>query len=362
MPVLNKMFPEISTNGMQQAPSSLTRQPPVYHGGDLAWAMRDYPDAPLPWLDLSTGVNPSPYPFAPPPAALWQRLPDAALDRRLRQAAADCYGVSDSAAVVAAPGSQALIQLLPRLRAPGQVAVLGPTYEEHAACWAAAGHDVLCITDLAALPRRCDCLVLTNPNNPDGRILPPVQLLALAEQLQERGGWLVVDEAFADVAPTASLATHAGAPGLIVLRSFGKFFGLAGLRLGFAIAEPSLAAAVTAALGPWAVAGPTAWIAAAALADADWIAATRGRLHAAATALDALFHRRGITVLGGTDLFRLVATKQADRLFDRLCRHGIYVRRFPSQPQWLRFGLPADATAMARLGVALSAGDPKDVS
>ena len=340
--MLNKAF-------MNHAPATITRRPPVYHGGDLAWAAREYPDAPQPWLDLSTGINPWPYPLPPLEAALWTRLPDAALDRHLRQAAARCYRVADAGAVVAAPGSQALIQMLPRLRPPGQVAVLGPTYGEHAACWAAAGHDVAGIADLDTMPRRCDVLVLTNPNNPDGRILPPARLLALAAELQARGGWLVLDEAFADVAPAASLAA-AGAAGVIVLRSFGKFFGLAGLRLGFAIATPELAAAISGALGPWAVSGPAAAIGAAALADTAWIAATRARLGRAAAALDALLGRHGIEVQGGTDLFRLVATNEADRLFDSLCRQGIFTRRFPAEPRWLRFGLPADA---ARLEAAL---------
>ena len=345
---------------MNHAPHRVAGSPPVYHGGDLGWAARAYPDAPRPWLDLSTGINPWPYPFAPPPAALWARLPDAALHRHLGAAAAGHYGIADPAMLVAAPGSQALIQWLPRLRPPGQVAVLAPTYGEHVPCWAAAGHDVIRVETIAALPPRCDCLVLTNPNNPDGRILPPEDLLAASAALRGRGGWLVVDEAFADVAPGASLAARAGTPGVILLRSFGKFFGLAGLRLGFAVAEPALAAAIAAALGAEAVSGTAAAIAAAAFADRDWIAATRRRLQGAAAALDDLLRRHDIAVIGGTDLFRLAATKHAPRLFDRLGRHGIFVRRFGAAPDWLRFGLPAEAAALARLAAALAgetAGD-----
>jgi len=339
---------------MNHVPRHVAGPAPVYHGGDLGSAAREFAAAPRPWLDLSTGINPWPHAFTPPPPDLWARLPDAALGRRLRQAAAGHYGVADPALLVAAPGSQALIQWLPRLRPPGQVAVLAPTYGEHAACWAAAGHEVMAIDSLAALPPCCDGLVLSNPNNPDGRILPPEELLAASAALRARGGWLVVDEAFADVAPAASLAARAGTPGVILLRSFGKFFGLAGLRLGFAVAEPSVAATVAAALGPWAVSGPAAAVAVAAFADRDWIAATRRRLSAAAAALDTLLLRHDVAVIGGTDLFRLAATKDAARLFDRLCRHGIFVRRFDAAPDWLRFGLPADAAAAARLDAALA--------
>jgi cobalamin biosynthetic protein CobC len=352
--VLKGTLPDITVRGMTYAPPASHRTAPVYHGGDLGWADARYADAPRPWLDLSTGINPWPYPLAPPPTELWARLPSAALGERLRQAAALAYGAIDPAAIVSAPGSQALIQWLPRLRSRSSVAVLGPTYGEHAAAWTAAGHVVQIVSDINAAPNTCAVVVLGNPNNPDGRVIARDRLSPLADKLAERGGWLVIDEAFADVAPEASLAAEAHRPGRIVLRSFGKFFGLAGLRLGFALAEPSVAAALTAALGPWAVSGPAAWIGATALADRAWIAATRSRLAAATRMLDVVFEKHRVQIVGGTDLFRLIAAADAEPLFDSLCRHGIFARRFPQAPTWLRFGLPADDTAMARLDRALA--------
>ena len=317
------------------------------HGGNLGAARLRFPDAPEPWIDLSTGINPWPYPLPDLAPEVWRRLPEEAALRELTEAAARHYGAPGPEHVASAPGSQALIQMLPRLRPPGRVRVIGPTYAEHALAWTAAGHRLDDGAD-------ADVTVLVNPNNPDGRRLAPGTVAEMARRGARRGGWLVVDEAFADVEPETSVAARAGTPGLIVLRSFGKFFGLAGLRLGFALAEPQLAARIREAFGPWPVGGPVIELARAAVEDGEWISAARERLAAAATRLDALLTARGLTVLGGTDLFRLAATDDAQAIFARLGAAGILVRRFEIDPTWLRFGLPADEAAWRRLDEALS--------
>jgi cobalamin biosynthetic protein CobC len=328
---------------------------PLHHGGDLACVIHARAAYAGTWLDLSTGINPWPYPLGELPASLWTRLPDSALDERLGTAAAAYYGAPDAACVVSAPGSQALIQLLPRLRPRARAAVLCPTYGEHEACWAAAGHLIRTVTEVEALAQSdTDVAIVTNPNNPDGRRLMPAKLLALADRLGTRGGWLVIDEAFTDTAPELSLAGYVSQPGLVVLRSFGKFFGLAGLRLGFALAEPLLARRLRAALGPWAVSGPAAWIAASAFADRDWTGTTRRRLAIAARDLDDALADAGLAIVGGTSLYRLAASPRADAVYETLLRHGIYVRRFAEQPNWLRFGLPRSAPELQRLKRALA--------
>jgi cobalamin biosynthetic protein CobC len=325
----------------------------VPHGGDLADARALFPDAPTPWIDLSTGINPRPYPLPPVPPEAWTRLPGKAEEAALRRAAAAAYGAPGPDRVVPAPGTQALISLLPRLRPPGRVAVLSPTYGEHAAAWRAAGHEVaetVRADDLAD----ADVAVVTRPNNPDGRLMPRADALALAAALAARGGWLVADEAFADVLdPRRSLCPDADAPGLVVLRSFGKFFGLAGVRLGFAVCAPALAADVARALGPWATSGPAVAVGTAALSDGAWIADERLRLAHEAARLDALLAAAGLPVVGGTSLFRLVEHPDARGRADRLGRAGIYVRRFPARPDRLRFGLPGHARAWRRLADAL---------
>ncbi|HEC14863.1 MAG TPA: aminotransferase class I/II-fold pyridoxal phosphate-dependent enzyme, partial [Rhodospirillales bacterium] len=256
--------------------------------------------------------------------------------------------------VVSAPGTQAIIQILPRLRPTGaKVCVLGPTYAEHEACWRAGGHRVEAVSQIDRLADPWDVVVVVNPNNPDGRVLKPDFLLGLAGQLARRGGLLIVDEAFADTAPETSLSAHADHPGLIVLRSFGKFFGLAGLRLGFALAAPGEIRRLTRALGPWAVGGPALALGARALKDKAWIDETREKLAKAGESLRELLNDRGLKDLGGTSLFHLAGHEKAQNLFESLGRAGILVRPFAEAPDRLRFGLPASKKDEARLAAAL---------
>ena len=320
------------------------------HGGRLAAARRAFPGAPEPFLDLSTGINPHPYPLPELPSAAFTRLPEPEQVAALEAAAACAYGVADPAMVVAAPGTQALIQLLPRLLALPRVAVLAPGYAEHAHTWRAAGAVVTEVATLAGLAGAPGA-VLCNPNNPDGRRWPAAAVRAALPQ-----GLLVVDEAFVDLEPdadTLSLAPGFVPDGVVVLRSFGKTYGLAGLRLGFAVAAPARAAALRAALGPWAVSGPAIAAGGVALADPAWRTAMRTRLQQEAAALDACLRAAGLTVLGGTALFRLAAAADAPALFSRLGRAGLLVRRFADRPEWLRFGLPGSPDAWMRLRAAL---------
>ena len=329
------------------------------HGGRLAWARRQFAGAPEPFVDLSTGINPVPYPFESPPAEAYTRLPEPEEVQALQRVAARAYGVADPAMVAAAPGTQSLIQLLPRLRPLPAVAVLGPTYAEHAAAWAAAGAAVREVAEFARLGEAPEGwpvgAVLCNPNNPDGRRTPVPAVLGLAERLSARGGLVVVDEAFADLeGPGTSVAPLLPRPGLVVLRSFGKAYGLAGVRLGFALAAPELAGALREALGPWAVSGPALRIGLQALADRAWVAAAAERARAQAARLDAVLAGAGLRVPGGTVLFRLVEASDARAVFDGLGRAGILVRRFADDPHRLRFGLPRDAEQMDRLARALA--------
>lgn len=320
------------------------------HGGDLAAASALFPHAPQPWVDLSTGINPWPYPLPDIPASAWARLPEPGQERALCAAAATAYGVADPALLVAAPGSQILIQTLPFLRPPGHVQVLSPTYGEHAPAWVRAGHRVELVQTLprpdGPLP---DVLLLVNPNNPDGRIVEPAQLLPLADALAARGGWLVVDEAFCDLTPHLSLAPQIGRPGLLVLRSFGKFYGLAGLRLGFLLAPPPLVASMADRLGPWRVAGPAMIIAGQALLDQAWQIATRIRLSAARQQLETALKQAAIEQVGGTDLFQLVRSPPDRDLFTELGQGGFWVRRFFDQTGLIRIGHPPDAHSLSRL-------------
>lgn len=317
-----------------------------HHGGDLAAASARFGVPADGWIDLSTGINPVPYPAQFDPAVL-NRLPEEAQLSRLKTAAVLAYGLQDSEGVAPAPGTQALIQWLPRVRPAARVFVLSPTYGEHAPAWRMAGSAV---TETQALPDAADAdvVVVTCPNNPDGRRIARNDLIGLAGDLAERGGLLVVDEAFADADGVGSIAANASA-GIVALRSFGKFYGLPGLRLGFALSDPATAASLAAAMGPWPVSTIAAEIGATALSDTAWCDATIARLNSDAARLDALLVAAGMEPVGGTTLFRLVAHDDAESFYARLGSAGVYVRHFPDNVRWLRFGLPGTEQGWSRL-------------
>jgi cobalamin biosynthesis protein CobC len=328
---------------------------PLVHGGDLAAAQRLFPDAPEPFVDLSTGINPNPYLLPLLPARLFARLPDSRALERLAAIAAKAYGAPSAACVVAAPGTQILLPLAAGLVRPCRAVIVTPTYAEHVRAAALAGHAACEILNLGAIGD-AGLVVVTNPNNPDGRLFARNDLIGVAKSLRSRGGLLVVDEAFMDVGPPgASLAGEIARDNIVVLRSFGKFFGLAGLRLGFALATPPLAARLSVLLGPWAVSGPAITIGAKALADRAWIDKTRRRLVQAAARLDGILKGAGLDIVGGTPLFRLARTPAAKDLFQHLGRAGILTRVFPDRANWLRFGLPAAEKDWRRLKIAMAA-------
>jgi cobalamin biosynthetic protein CobC len=321
-----------------------TTAAPIAHGGGLIAARRRYPGAPEPWIDLSTGINPMPYPLPPIPPAVLTRLPEPEEVAALEAVAARAYGVADPACVVAAPGTQALIHLLPRLLTRRTVAIVSPTYAEHHAAWMLAGHEVTEVASLADAAG-ASVVVVVRPNNPDGAVI------AAAALLGHRAGLLVVDEAFADL-EGCSLARSLPQPGLLLLRSFGKTYGLAGVRLGFALADARWATTLRTALGPWAVSGPALHAGLHALTDTGWRDAATARLAADANRLDALLVRAGCRLAGGTKLFRLVEAPDAAGLANRLGDAGIVVRQFDGRPALLRFGLPGDAVTWSRLEAA----------
>ena len=323
----------------------------TYHGGALEVARRLAPDAPAPWIDLSTGINPHAYPLPDLGTEAWSRLPESGALARLEAAAALRCGAA-AGNVVAGPGSQALIQALSHILSHGAVGALGPTYGGFATAFTAAGARVVEVNRLDDMGN-VDVAIVVNPNNPDGRITSRAALLDLHERVARRAGVLIVDEAFADFDAEESLAPTLPTSRAVVLRSFGKAYGLAGLRLGFALASPDIVPSFRAALGPWPVSGPAIAIGARALADSDWLEATRARLGGDAARLDALLLGAGWRIVGGTRLFRLAAHTEARAAFERLLNAGILARPFAGAPDQLRFGIPGDENAWDRLATAL---------
>ncbi|MDN3516743.1 threonine-phosphate decarboxylase CobD [Aquisalimonas lutea] len=326
------------------------------HGGRLNRAAARYGIPRADWLDLSTGINPRPWPVPAVPESVWQRLPET--DDGLDAVARRWSGAPDTAGCLPVAGTQAAIQALPRLRGPGRVGVPEPGYAEHAWWWRQAGHTVVAVghDDVDRWIGELDVLVWIHPNNPTGLVVDAERLRSWHRTLAARGGWLVLDEAFVDADPGRSLVPSAGPDGLVVLRSVGKFFGLAGLRGGLAFGPDGLCRALGERLGPWAVSHPARWIMARALADAAWQAEARGWLARAADELDTVLVRHGLEPAGGTALFRYCPHAEAAAVQERLARRGILVRRFQDPPA-LRFGLPPDSAGLARLDDALGGRD-----
>lgn len=319
----------------------------TFHGGRLSEARRAYPDAPLPWLDLSTGINPHAWPGAGGIAIDWRALPDVDALAELEAAAADYFGTAPER-VCALPGTEIGLRLLDGLDLPRPAFHVSPGYRTHGEAFAGS-----VTIDRGMLAEASGgTVLLANPNNPDGHVFAVEQLLGMAGK-----GWLVVDEAFADASPAASVIPHLGADSrVLVLRSFGKFFGLAGVRLGFAVGPEQLIAALRRNLGSWPVSTAAIGIGIGAYRDAAWIAAMRDRLVEDARALDAVLVRHGFAPMGGCPLFRLIDAGDGAALFERLARCGIWTRPFDYAPCWLRLGLPGNAEALERLDLALADG------
>ncbi len=312
---------------------TLPQRPARDHGGGLDAAAARHGGPRAAWLDLSTGINPVPYPAKEVPPSCWTDLPDTAAMARLEAAARRVWQVPETARIIAAPGASALIARLPELTEAASVHIPGPTYNEHAAAFTLAGREV---TEDHAAPAR----VLVHPNNPDGRLWTAADILPGAAALT------VIDESFCDVCPQHSLVQHTARPGPLILKSFGKFWGLAGLRLGFAIAHPDTLRSVrgvdlTDLLGPWPVSGPALEIGASALEETGWAEATRARLAEDSARLDDLMQRAGARCVGGTPLFRLFDVGDAAAWQTGLAGGQVWTRRFPYSDRWLRLGLPA---------------------
>lgn len=296
---------------------------PRDHGGGLDAAIRQYGGTRADWLDLSTGINPMPYPMPRLPADAWTALPDRGAFDRLYSLARHFWSVPDGAEIVAAGGASAIIAALPRVLPRGSVYIPGPTYNEHGAAFQAADWD------LGQDPSHA--MVAVQPNNPDGHLWQADELAAPIT---------IIDESFCDVTADHSMIDLAVRPGTIVLKSFGKFWGLAGLRLGFAIGDPGIIGKLTELLGPWQVSGPALAIGAEALSDPEWADQTRARLATDATRLDTLLTGKGAALVGGTPLFRLYQVQDAAAAQAQLARHKVWSRIFPYAPDWLRLGLP----------------------
>ena len=326
----------------------------VVHGGRLDAAVAQFGGVREKWLDLSTGINPHAYAVPDIAPEAWTNLPDSGAEARAREAARQCYGATDQAGISLAPGTQMHIQILPHLYKPQPVAIVGFTYQEHRVCWQRAGHQVYMTDGLDSAEATARIVIVVNPNNPDGRLFAADELLPLARRLAAKGGLLVVDESFGDVTPEESLAHETGREGLLVLRSLGKFYGLAGVRFGAALTTPPLQIRLDERLGPWAVSGPALAIAEAALNDRKWQKRNLKKLQSGCEKLRLVLEDNELEIVGHTALFVLVQNERASDLWEHLAASNILTRSFPGRPDWLRLGLPSTRAGLNKLDKALA--------
>ena len=324
--------------------AAATADPLLYHGGRIDVAAARFSSAPLPWLDLSTGISPWAYPVGEFDKEIWQNLPSGEGLADLEAAAADAFGGVSPDQIVAVPGTDFAIRLLARHLPTQRVGIVGPTYSGYQSAWPDAK------TVSFAKARGADLLVCANPNNPDGTIIAKPLIQRLRNQR-------IVDEAFADAMPAVSLLPHRN--GAIVLRSFGKFFGLAGVRLGFVIADRPIVRDLRAMLGDWPISGPAIAIGKKAYRDTQWQDEQRDRLSAGSGRLTALLTDHGLNAVGGTPLFQLASHPAASSLFSHLAQAGILVRPFAQQADWLRFGIPGPDADFNRLSAAFENWKPE---
>ena len=308
------------------------------HGGGLDAAIAKYGGTRAEWIDLSTGINPNSYPIPNVPAHFWQDLPDETAQQTLLSAARVFWNVPDDADIVACAGLSQMIAALPLLHPTAAVQINKPTYNEHEAAFRANGWDI----DEASNIR-----VVVHPNNPDGR------QASLSSTDLAQSPLTIIDESFCDTQPDMTYIGKATTPNVVVLKGLGKFWGLAGLRLGFAISHKDTTDRLRDFIGPWAVSGPAQFIGAQSLSDTNWSDATRARLQSDSKRLDDIAHRAGFELVGGTDLFRLYETPSASHVQDQLAQNFIWSRRFPYSKTWLRLGLAGPESHWQRLAAAL---------
>ena len=310
--------------------------PHMPHGGALRAAAAASRIPLADWLDVSTGIAPWSWPVPTVPEHVWARLPEA--DDGLLAAAAGYYR-QPAERMVAVPGSQFAIRALPEQYPPGRVGLPRIGYREHARAWQMAGHTPVYYDtpeELRATADGLDYAVLLAPNNPLADMPTSDDCQTIADRLGP--GRLIVDAAFLDCAPEPPTLPETA----ITLRSVGKFFGLAGLRLGFVIGAPEALAGLARRVEPWGVSHPARWVGARALADDAWQAAQRERIaEGSAWLLDRLAEHMPEARLASGGLFVTACFESPDAApawHTALARRGV-LTRLGDDRRWLRFGL-----------------------
>jgi len=327
------------------------RRVPRAHGGNIYQAARQYGIDAEKLIDFSSNVNPlGPSSMARRAAkrslSFIDRYPDPDMTD-LRRAIARYFGIKPEQ-VMCGNGSNSLIHLIPRVFRPRKIFIPIPTFSEYASAAADAGSEVVTLSlkerdgfrldpvETAFAFRGVDMAFLCNPNNPTGQLIPKADMLEIMRYSHEHGIRLVIDESFMDFIGSESIVKEAvQASNVICLRAFTKFFGMPGLRIGYAVSDEATVAALREGQEPWSVSIPAERAAIAALNDWGHIKKTlrliekeRSRL------LDALRLLPGVETFPGAANFLLIKCVSVDThaLRQKLGSRGMLVRDCSSFP------------------------------
>lgn len=308
------------------------------HGGNLDEAAQAYGFEPGMMHDLSTGIAPMSYQMPLPASDAYQALPLASDMEALCKVARACYRVPDAASLCVGGGSQALLAALPYLFASCLVWCPEPTYNEHHYRWEKASHQV---DGGLSCPQEAKIIILGQPNNPTGRLWQADEIARYLAHVKQCDGLLIIDEAFVDIMPEHSSCQIAGDEALVILRSVGKFYGLAGLRVGFAIGGANFIARLQDEIGPWPVSQPALLVAKTALADKDWQARHLAKLQEICDWQSDVLAKAGFEIITSMALFITIRHKRMAAFHHHLASHGYWTRIYQNDKQMMRLGLLA---------------------
>ena len=318
----------------------------IHHGGDIDLAIKKYGGEREDWIDLSTGINGTSYPWQQSIKFELRNLPSNKLLVNLERAASAAYKVAENTETAAVSGAQQIISLLPIcLKSYNSVAILGPTYNEYEKAFKSSGIKAQTVSEVSKLSSS-DIAIIVNPNNPTGKVIAE----EILDDLSKKVRILIIDESF----KTFSSRRIQKFENVIQINSLGKFFGLAGVRLGFVSGPSDFIKSVRRMLGPWPISSIAAEIGTIALNDNTWISEMEKILLEGSNVLHKACSTKNWKLVGKTNLFHTYATSSSLEVEKQFAAHYIWIRTFDYSETWVRLGIPTSKYEWTRVRQALN--------
>ena len=318
----------------------------IQHGGDIDLAIKKYGGQRADWIDLSTGINRTSYPWQESVKVELRDLPSSKLLMGLEKAASRAYKVAEGTDTAAVQGAQQIISLLPIcLKNYNSVAILGPTYNEYEKAFKSSGIKAETVSEVSKLSSS-DIAIIVNPNNPTGKVIAE----EILDDLSKKVRILIIDESF----KMFSSRRIQKFDNVIQINSLGKFFGLAGVRLGFVSGPSDFIKSVREMLGPWPISSIAAEIGIIALNDTTWISEMEKILLEGSNVLHKACSTKNWKLVGKTNLFHTYATSSCLEVEEQFAAHYIWIRTFDYSQTWIRLGIPTSKYEWTRVRQVLN--------